>query len=210
MLVALEDSVLVALCPRVPDERLLDKNLVHVNQIHCATTRGEIRGLEGTSEDNDSEENRVAGFDKGLCIKYVQTEVKHSGSVTCDFARKKASLVTIVLFSPSIAVWQTTISTIPTLRQSTNLRTNIRVSDNAYNSCRYQVQFDEGLDNVLVVDGLPIIDESKLERLRTKIVKEFSKKGISIKQDDIFMPWDSSAGKNKGYVVSTELCCASH
>lgn len=63
---------------------------------------------------------------------------------------------------------------------------------------------------MLVVDGLPIIDESKLERLRTKIVREFSKKGVSIKQDDIFMPWDSSAGKNKGYVISTELWRASN
>lgn len=50
----------------------------------------------------------------------------------------------------------------------------------------------------MVVDGLPVIDESKLERLRVKVAKEFSKKGVALKQEDIFMPWDNTAGKSKG------------
>ncbi|KAF9478508.1 translation initiation factor eIF-3b [Pholiota conissans] len=65
---------------------------------------------------------------------------------------------------------------------------------------KYQIQYDDGFDNVLVVDGLPIIDESKLERLRAKITKEFSKKGMSVKQEDIYMPWDNTAGKSKGFM----------
>lgn len=63
---------------------------------------------------------------------------------------------------------------------------------------RYQVQYDDGFDNILVVDGVPIIDESKLERLLAKVTKEFSKKGVSIKPEDIFMPWDNASGKSKG------------
>jgi translation initiation factor 3 subunit B len=63
---------------------------------------------------------------------------------------------------------------------------------------RYQVQYDDSFDKTLVVDGVPIIDNSKLERLLTKISKEFSRKGVSIKPDDIFMPWDNASGKSKG------------
>ncbi|RDB28912.1 Eukaryotic translation initiation factor 3 subunit B [Hypsizygus marmoreus] len=65
---------------------------------------------------------------------------------------------------------------------------------------KYKVQFDEGFDNTLVVDGVPIIDKSKLERLLAKITKEFSRKGVAIKPDDIFMPWDDTTGKSKGYI----------
>lgn len=65
---------------------------------------------------------------------------------------------------------------------------------------RYQVQYDGSFDNIVVVDGLPIIDESKRDRLLTKAAKEFSKKGVSVRQDDIFMPWNDSTGKNKGCV----------
>ncbi len=30
--------------------------------------------------------------------------------------------------------------------------------------CRYQVEYDESFDNILVVDGVPIIDKAKLEK----------------------------------------------
>lgn len=63
---------------------------------------------------------------------------------------------------------------------------------------RYQVHYDESFDKTLVVDGVPVIDRSRLERLLTKLTKEFSRKGVSIKQDDIFMPWDNASGKSKG------------
>ncbi|KAF5336959.1 hypothetical protein D9611_003273 [Ephemerocybe angulata] len=65
---------------------------------------------------------------------------------------------------------------------------------------KYQVQFDDGLENIIVVDGVPVIDPSKADRLLTKIAKEFTKKGISVKVDDIFIPWDEKTGKSKGYV----------
>jgi translation initiation factor 3 subunit B len=63
------------------------------------------------------------------------------------------------------------------------------------------VDFDDGLDRLIVVDGVPVIDNSKTERLLAKIAKEFTKKGISIKPDDIFVPWDQSTGKSKGCVL---------
>lgn len=66
---------------------------------------------------------------------------------------------------------------------------------------RYQVQLDEGFDNTLVVDGVPVIDQSKLEKLLAKIAKEFSRKGAPIKPDDIFVPWDDSKDKSKGRVI---------
>lgn len=64
---------------------------------------------------------------------------------------------------------------------------------------RYRVEVEEGLDNILVVDGIPVVDKSKLEKLLTKISKEFGKRGAHIKPDDIFVPWDDVAGKSKGY-----------
>ncbi|KAF9532030.1 eukaryotic translation initiation factor eIF2A-domain-containing protein [Crepidotus variabilis] len=65
---------------------------------------------------------------------------------------------------------------------------------------KYEVQFDDSLDNTVVVDGIPVIDKAKLDKLLTKVCKEFSKKGVSIKSDDIFMPWDDSTGKSKGFM----------
>jgi translation initiation factor 3 subunit B len=55
------------------------------------------------------------------------------------------------------------------------------------------------------VDGIPVIDRSKYDRLVTKIAKEFSKKGAPIKAEDIFMPWDDAAGKSKGCVLNDQL-----
>ena len=71
---------------------------------------------------------------------------------------------------------------------------------------RYQVEYDEGLDNIVVVDGAPVIDASKKERLVTKICKDFGKKGVHVKADNIFMPWDDKAGKSKGCVSYTVIC----
>ena len=56
------------------------------------------------------------------------------------------------------------------------------------------------MDNIVVVDGAPVIDASKKERLVTKICKDFGKKGVHVKADNIFMPWDDKAGKSKGCV----------
>ncbi|KZT41396.1 translation initiation factor eIF-3b [Sistotremastrum suecicum HHB10207 ss-3] len=65
---------------------------------------------------------------------------------------------------------------------------------------KYHVDYDESFENVIVVDGVPIIDKTKLERLLTKIAKEFSKKGVSITPGNISMPWNDATGKSKGYL----------
>jgi translation initiation factor 3 subunit B len=48
------------------------------------------------------------------------------------------------------------------------------------------------------VDGVPVIDESKRERLVARMAKEFGRKGAPIKPDNIFLPWDDAKGKSKG------------
>lgn len=65
-------------------------------------------------------------------------------------------------------------------------------------SSRYKVRFEEGFDHILVVDGVPVIDKSRLEKLLSKIVKEFTRKGAAIKVDDISMPWNDKTGKSHG------------
>ncbi|KAG2353966.1 translation initiation factor eIF-3b [Suillus spraguei] len=54
---------------------------------------------------------------------------------------------------------------------------------------KYRVDFDDGFDNVIAVDGVPIIDRSKLD-----------KRGAVIKPDDIYVPWDDNAAKTKGFI----------
>jgi translation initiation factor 3 subunit B len=77
----------------------------------------------------------------------------------------------------------------------------------AYLCPRYQVHYDEGFDKSVIVDGIPIIDKTKEERLLTKIAREFTKKGAPIKSDDIYLPWDSQSGKSKGYAHLVFLNC---
>jgi translation initiation factor 3 subunit B len=57
---------------------------------------------------------------------------------------------------------------------------------------------DESFDNVIVVDGIPIIDKSKLEKLLAKIGKKFSRKEAPISVDDIFVPWNDQTKKSQG------------
>ena len=75
-------------------------------------------------------------------------------------------------------------------------------------SCRYQVKLEEGFDNILVVDGVPIIDQSKLERLLAKIAKEFTRKGAAIKPENISVPWNEKTNKSDGCVLilNTDVC----
>ncbi|KAI1796036.1 translation initiation factor eIF-3b [Ganoderma leucocontextum] len=65
---------------------------------------------------------------------------------------------------------------------------------------KYQVQYDEGFDNILVVDGVPVIDKSKMDKLLQKISKDFSRKGCPIKPENINVPWNESNGKSKGFI----------
>ena len=54
-----------------------------------------------------------------------------------------------------------------------------------------------------MIDGAPVIDKSKLEKLLAKISKEFTKRGAPFKIDKAFVPWDDVAGKSTGYVTVT-------
>ena len=65
-------------------------------------------------------------------------------------------------------------------------------------SCRYKVRLEEGFDHILLVDGLPVINRSKLEKLVSKISKEFTRKGAAIKPDDVSMPWNDKTGESQG------------
>ena len=67
-------------------------------------------------------------------------------------------------------------------------------------SIRYKVVAEESLDNVVVLDGAPIIDSSRCEKLLAKISKEFAKRGSTISANNITVPWDDSTGKSKGFV----------
>ncbi|KAI6132740.1 translation initiation factor eIF-3b [Pisolithus croceorrhizus] len=65
---------------------------------------------------------------------------------------------------------------------------------------KYHVDLDDNLDNLIVVDGVPVIDRPKLEKLVAKISKEFTKKGAPVKPENIFVPWDDSTGRSKGFI----------
>lgn len=76
-------------------------------------------------------------------------------------------------------------------------------SDNLW--IRYRVEMEEGFDNIIIVDGVPVIDKSKLEKLLTKICKEFGKKGVPLKPEAIFVPWDNTSGKSRGWASSVDF-----
>lgn len=96
-----------------------------------------------------------------------------------------------------------TISTIPTLKKSLSpCSYPSKIPKDLDRAHRYRVQYDEGLDNLVVVDGVPVIDRSKLEKLLAKISKEFSRKGAPLKADNMFVPWDENTGKSKGCVCA--------
>lgn len=67
-------------------------------------------------------------------------------------------------------------------------------------SIRFNVVADESFDNLVVLDGVPIIDTSRREKLLTKISKEFAKRGSTISASNMTVPWDDAIGKSKGYV----------
>ena len=63
---------------------------------------------------------------------------------------------------------------------------------------KYRVDAPEGFDNIVIVDGVPIIDKSREEKLVARLAKEFTRKGAAIKPENIHVPWDDESGKNKG------------
>lgn len=65
---------------------------------------------------------------------------------------------------------------------------------------KFQVVADESFDNIVVLDGVPVIDNSRREKLLIKVSKEFAKRGSTITPNDIIVPWDDAIGKSKGYL----------
>ncbi|SRR6266498_5896407 len=69
---------------------------------------------------------------------------------------------------------------------------------------KYQVHFEDGFDTIIVVDNVPIVDESKKEKL-LKFIKKIFKNVGDIKENGINMPTevDPATGKltSKGLVV---------
>ncbi|KAJ7225418.1 eukaryotic translation initiation factor eIF2A-domain-containing protein [Mycena pura] len=65
---------------------------------------------------------------------------------------------------------------------------------------KYQVHYEDSLDNTLVIDNVPVIDKSKQEKLLARICKEISRKGVPAKPEDIYMPWNDATGKSHGFL----------
>jgi translation initiation factor 3 subunit B len=57
---------------------------------------------------------------------------------------------------------------------------------------KYQVPFEEGFDTIIVVDNVPIVDESKVEKLLKFINKIFKNAG-DIKENGVHMPMDADS-----------------
>ncbi|KAG0145988.1 hypothetical protein CROQUDRAFT_657918 [Cronartium quercuum f. sp. fusiforme G11] len=64
---------------------------------------------------------------------------------------------------------------------------------------RFRPRFQETFDNLIVVHGAPIVDQSKRDRLVKAIVATFGKKGIKISDSKIEMPFDED-NMSKGYL----------
>ena len=68
---------------------------------------------------------------------------------------------------------------------------------------RFAVDTQEGFENVVVVDNVPIVDESKKQRLIERLRSVFEKAGAPIDEDRFNMPWDEKAAQNKGFIFLT-------
>lgn len=72
--------------------------------------------------------------------------------------------------------------------------------------CRYQLEALSGLDNILVVDNVPLVNADRRQKLLDRLRQAFAKAGapLSGKQredesyEDMEMPWDKEADSNKG------------
>lgn len=69
----------------------------------------------------------------------------------------------------------------------------------------YEVSFEEGFDTTVVVDNVPIVDESKQDKLKNALRKIVKSQGLEFK--DIYMPQTEANGKKttKGYVGKPTL-----
>lgn len=63
---------------------------------------------------------------------------------------------------------------------------------------RYAVRFDEGLDDVIVIDGVPVVDESRQQKLFETVQKRFkTQAGIEVDLEGMHIPYGED-GKSKG------------
>ncbi|PWN47621.1 translation initiation factor eIF-3b [Violaceomyces palustris] len=65
---------------------------------------------------------------------------------------------------------------------------------------KYALRFDEGLDDVILVDGVPVINQSRQQRLFETIQKRFkSHAGIHVDLEGMHIPYGPD-GESKGYI----------
>jgi translation initiation factor 3 subunit B len=64
---------------------------------------------------------------------------------------------------------------------------------------RFRPKFQDTFDNLIVVEGAPIVDEAKRGRLVKAIVSTFAKKDLKINEANIEMPLDQN-NQSKGSV----------
>ena len=63
---------------------------------------------------------------------------------------------------------------------------------------KYSVKFDEGLDDVIVIDGVPIITEARQQKLFETIQKRFkTQAGIDVELEGMHIPYADN-GESKG------------
>jgi translation initiation factor 3 subunit B len=63
---------------------------------------------------------------------------------------------------------------------------------------RYAVDAQDGFENVVVLDNIPIVDEGKRQKLIERLRQAFDKAGAGLSEENIQMPWDDQAATNKG------------
>jgi translation initiation factor 3 subunit B len=59
----------------------------------------------------------------------------------------------------------------------------------------YPLPTDEGFDSIVVVDNVPVVDQSKEEKLITVLRKLITKAAGPIKENGLFMPTESKGDK---------------
>ncbi|PWZ02456.1 translation initiation factor eIF-3b [Testicularia cyperi] len=65
---------------------------------------------------------------------------------------------------------------------------------------KFSVKFDEGLDDVIVIDGVPVISESRQQKLFETVQKRFkTHAGIDIAVEGMHIPYGDN-GESKGYM----------
>lgn len=62
---------------------------------------------------------------------------------------------------------------------------------------KHQVKVEDDLDTIVVVDGAPIVDENKEEKLLTVLKKLFTKGAGEIKEGGMWMPMETNAEGKK-------------